>query len=146
MSSHRVIAAAYSALPDPPPSRLAGAHGKPSTPAGPGGMQATDDTPRTLPLLPAAAREQLQRMQPRPVLAARGQAVAFTPGILHQTTPNFDTVGVRKRLTFSYWPAGAPAFIENAETPAQAVMAAALRARLPQERRHLVDVVEPSKL
>ena len=41
-ASHTLIAAANSALPEPPPSRGAGVHGKPTSPAGPGGQRATD--------------------------------------------------------------------------------------------------------
>jgi len=136
-ATHTLIAAANSALPEPPLSRLAGVHGKPSSPAGSNGQRATDVGKRAV--LPEDVRGVLQRMESRPVLARRGQAVAFTPGLLHDSSPNLSTDGVRKRLTFTYCPGtpegGAP-LVEMSEPAAELV--AAMRELLPAERRHLL--------
>jgi ectoine hydroxylase-related dioxygenase (phytanoyl-CoA dioxygenase family) len=136
-ATHTLIAAANSALPEPPPSRLAGVHGKPFSPAGSNGQRATDVGKRAV--LPEDVRGVLQRMESRPVLARRGQAVAFTPGLLHDSSPNLSTDGVRKRLTFTYCPGtpegGAP-LVEMSEPAAELV--AAMRELLPAERRHLL--------
>lgn len=127
-ASHTLIAAANSALVEPPPSRVAGVHGKSSS---------SDSADR--PLLPEDVRGMLQQMQSQPVLARRGQAVAFTPGLLHGSSPNLTTDGVRKRLTFTYCP-GAPALVGLKE-PAVGLVTAMCKL-LPAERRHLVDNLE----
>ena len=142
-ASHTLIAAANSALPQPPPSRLAGVHGKPSSPAGPGGQRKTDSAERAL--LPEDVRGALQQMESCPVLARRGQAVAFTPGLLHDSSPNLTTDGVRKRLTFTYCPAGSlggKSLVEMRE-PAPGLVEA-MRELMPVERCHVLDDTQPA--
>ena len=141
--SHTLIAAANSALPKPPCSRLAGVHGT-STRDGRSERVtgATDGEDREL--LPAEARGKLQRMESRPVLARRGQAVAFTAGVLHDSSPNFTTAGVRKRLTWTCWPDTAHEFLDLGNQPVAPGLAAAMRALMPAGRRYLVEVDAPS--
>jgi ectoine hydroxylase-related dioxygenase (phytanoyl-CoA dioxygenase family) len=134
-ASHTLIAAANSALPKPPLSRLAGVHGTSTRAPKDGGERE---------LLPAEARGKLQRMESRPVLARRGQAVAFTAGVLHDSSPNFTTAGVRKRLTWTYWPDTAHEFLVNETQLPAPGLAAAMRALMPVERRHLVEADAPS--
>ena len=138
-ATHTLIAAANSALPEPPPSRLAGVHGKPSgSPPPGGGLRATDAGERAL--LPEDVRVALQQMESRPVLARRGQAVAFTPGLLHDSSPNFTLDGVRKRLTFTYCPGApgaAPPLVEMRDSEPELV--AAMIELMQPERRHLLD-------
>ena len=87
-ASHTLIAAANSALLEPPPSSLAGVHGKPTSPSSPPASDAGDRE-----VLPEDVRGTLQQMESQPVLARRGQAVAFTPGLLHSASPNLTTDG-----------------------------------------------------
>ena len=86
-ASHTLIAAANSARLAPPPSSLAGVHGKPTSPSSP----SSDAGEREV--LPEDVRGTLQQMESQPVLARRGQAVAFTPGLLHSASPNLTTDG-----------------------------------------------------
>ena len=126
-ASHTLIAAANSALPEPPPSRLAGVHGKAASP---------DSAARAL--LPEEVRGALLQMPSRPVLARRGQAVAFTPGVLHSSSPNLTTDGVRKRLTFTYCPRTC-SLVQLGLGEPDAELVATMRKSLPVERHHLLE-------
>ena len=129
-ASHTLIAAANSALLEPPPSSSAGVHGKPSSPS------ASDAGEREV--LPEDVRGTLQQMESQPVLARRGQAVAFTPGLLHSASPNFTTGGVRRRLTFTYLPGAPGEALVGMREPATGLVAE-MRKLLPAERRHLLE-------